>query len=183
MPKTKAITKSTRHKVGQYLVASDCVYLKVVAVVDSGMGPMYALLNPKSNHLHWESQYQVDNDNMTAGVPEFDKFKALQAGDILKLSNGESDKNTSYVTVLARVDDAVLLSARPNRQLAQRLLQLDKMFSDISEETGLSFSDLIGEEDMAKMKKLGSSLHAAKIAEEWLPIETITLMNWEIVTE
>lgn len=177
---SKTIIKSSVFKVGDYIVAPDCVYLRIMAVVDSGMGPMYGVLGPKDAVLHWQSQYQLDSDKMVVGQPPLEQLKSLKAGDIIRA--GQRDE-ANYVTVLARVGDAVLLSSRPNKRLAQKLIQLDKMFSEVSEDTGMNLTDLIDEREMTALKKLGSSLHAAKIADEWLAIETIALMNWELVSE
>lgn len=177
-----AVQKSTLYKVGDYLTANDRVFIKIIAVIDSGMGPMYGVLTPKhSDHIHWKSQYELDSDNLYRSEPDFAGFKQLKAGDILRI--GQDEKSSTYVTVLARVDDAVLLSSTPDKRLAERLLKLDKFMKEATEEIGVELTDFLDEKDLRDFKRVGSQLHASKIVGDWQPVETLALMHWDIIKE
>lgn len=180
--KASAITKSVKHKVGDYVCAPDRVFIRIVAVIDSGLGPMYGCVTPThSDHIHWKSQYELDSESLVRGTPNFEGCNQLVAGDILRV--GQNEKSSVYVTILARVGEAILLSSAPDKRLAERLLQLDKVMKDVTEDTGLDITDFFDDEDMRNFKRIGSQLHASKIAGNWMPIETLALMNWDIIKE
>lgn len=179
-----ALAKSTKFKVGDYITASDKVFLKIIAVVDSGMGAMYYLYNPrpdlKGDNYRWESQYELDEQKLVVGVPDYEGANKLQAGDILNLGSPEA---VNYSTVLARVGNAVLISQTPDKKKADMLLKLDDAMKEMSSEFGEMASSLLDDEQRAQVKKMKSSIHASKTAGEWWDVERIALMNWQILGE
>lgn len=178
--KTKAVAKTTKFKAGQWLVAEGKVFVRIVAVIDSGVGAMYFMYSSKpdlKNPYQWESQYQLDEDKFEVGTPDYAAAQKLKAGDILNLGSPEE---SNYATVLARVDDAVLLSQTPDKQKADMLLKLDDMMQKMGEEFGETYGGM-DDDDRRKIKKMGSQLHASKAAGRWYDVNVIALMNWQIL--
>lgn len=172
-------TKATNFAEGDWITAPGHVYLKVLAVIDSGVGPMYCIFSPKTpNGVGWQSQYQLDEDGMALAEPDFSRFAKLKAGDILRVGTDDEDP---YVVVLARAGQAVLLSHVPDKKLASKLMELDKHLKQLAD---LSDGESIFEgDDLARIKKMGSQLHSSKIAGDWMDIRQIALMHWEIIEE
>lgn len=170
--------KSTKFKVGDYITAPDKVFLRVIAVIDSGLGAVYLLNNHKSNNNQWESQYELDQDKIAVGQPDFEGASKLKAGDILNLGSPEQ---TNYATVLARVGDAVLLSQTADKQKANMLLKMDEQIQRMGEEFGKMMGAVLDDDERARIKKMGSSIHASKLAGEWFDVRNIALMNWQIL--
>ena len=174
------ISKSVKFEVGDWLTAPNVIFLRVCVVVDSGLGPMYGLTSAKHrDSIHWESQYEVDDQKLVKSEPEWEKFNKLKAGDILRQGHAE---DRPYLTVLARVGDAVLLSEVPDKAKSDMLLKLDEYIKTVGGEFGVGHKGL-GDQEISTIKKMGSQLHASKRAGDWLDIEFITLMNWELVEE
>lgn len=175
-----ALKKSTKFKAGDYIVAPDKVFLRIIAVIDSGMGAMYFLVNPRpsSTRYAWESQYELDEDGMEVGEPNFELARKIKPGDILNLGSPES---ANYATVLARIDNAVLLSNTPDKKKADMLLKMDQKMREMGEELGASLGGLLDDGDRAKINKMRSSVHASKTTGEWWDVDTIALMNWQIL--
>lgn len=178
--KSTAVVKSTKLRPGDYVTRDDRVFLRILGTIDSDLGPTYACLCPKCADIHWYSQYEMDSDGMTKAEPDLAAYQALRSGDIIHC--GHSD-DRGYRTVLARAGDAILLSQEPNKHLAQALLKVDKMLKAEMADSDLQLSDILGKDEMHRLKKLGSSLHAAKIAGDWYSVEKLALYNWPIVSE
>ncbi len=177
---TKAIVKGTKFKAGDYIVAPNKVYLKVMAAVDSGMGAMYGLVSPNGTDMRWMSQYQLDQDEFERKDPDYTAIKNVKAGDIFKVGQ---KKDAVYVTVLARVADAVLLSRQPKKGMAEMMLKMDAMLKEMASTMDMEVEDVLDEEELKEFKQMGSQLHSSKIADDWISIEKLCLMNWELVSE
>lgn len=175
-----ALVKSTKFKAGDYIVADDKVFLRVIAVIDNGLGAMYALVNPRAKQagIQWESQYELDEDSMVVGYPDFEAARKLKPGDILNL--GASDQ-ANYATVLARVDNAVLLSQTPDKKKADMLLKMDDKMREMGEEFGGAIGGILDDDDRKKINKMRSSVHASKTAGTWWDVDNIALQNWQIL--
>lgn len=178
--KKKAIVKPTQFEVGDYVVAKARVYLKVAAVVDSGLGPMYGMIAPTKTSMGWLSQYELNQDEYFKQDPPLEKYYSIKAGDILRIG---SEKNDVYVTVLARAGDSVLLSKAPKKGLAEQMMKLHAFVKDMAEDMGESVEELLGEDEMRELKRMGSQLHSSKIAGEWVSIEWLCLMHWDWIEE
>lgn len=177
---TTAIAKTTKYKVGQWVSSPDSVWLLIVGMIDSGMGPMYALMSPKqpdSRGLRWQSEYEMLEEEMTPGEPNYKGCRALKIGDILTI--GSSDGDQVYATILARVGDAVLLSQTPDKSKVKMMEHMDRVMSEMGEEMGFS-GGLLDEKDRKRLKRQASTLSTAKMAGRWMSVDQIALMNWEL---
>ncbi len=176
--KTKA--KTIDFKVGDWITTKNTVFMRIEAVIDSGLGPMYCCTSPRSESVKWYSAYELEDDRFEKREPDFKRFNKIRAGDILKVGH---DDNAPYLTILARQGNAVLLSTTPDKQKYQMIKHVEKMMREVSRDEGLDFDEILGEEEKRHLKRMGSQLHASKVAGEWKSIEWITLMNWQLISE
>lgn len=175
------ITTKSKYKVGDYITADDYVIRKVLAVVEDGLQPVYAVDNPKGDKddIKWVTEFELDEDSMSQITPDFASYHALEAGDILHMGQA-SDRE--YTTVIARVGDLVLLSMAPHSHELKQATQLSDQLKELTD----GEVDLIGslDEDTKKaLKKHSSSRWTKNVASMWRSVEWICLMNWPIVKE
>lgn len=179
-PATTKVAAGPKFAEGDWITAPGRVYLRIMSVIDQGMGPLYGVWSPRSPEMiKWETQYQLDDDKMVKDEPNFGRFKKLAPGDILRLGQ-DADKDP-YVVILARQGNSVLVSHVPDKRLLGKLLEMEKAMRSMADlEDGQSFFD---DDELDRVKKMSSQLHSSKIAGEWRSIRNLTLMHWEIIEE
>lgn len=174
-------TKQPKYKKGDYIAGEKTVFLKIACVLtDDENLPIYGVTGPKSrNIVHWESQFELDEQDFGKRTPDFKSYQNLKTGDFLVIQSGKK-----YVKVLARVGDAVLLSGAPNdmpastSKMATEILgQLEEVMEDIK--------TMEGESSSAKkyIQNMGSQNYQNKKTTSWMHVDQICLMNWPIAKD
>lgn len=180
MAKVAQAKEEKGYKIGDFLAAPKTVILEVVAVVDTGAMPVYGFRSPKHNHIQWETSYQVEQDNMKKLTPDFKAYSKIKTGDILKIGGGSIEEGV-YIRVLARVGDAVLLSEKPQAEKIKKVTKLAEQLSDLTDGE-LDIMQALDADDRETLRKMASTTHASKLANEWMYWGTICLMNWTLIT-
>lgn len=179
--KTKKVKEKLILKTGDCIVRKDSIFLKIVGVVNSGLGNMYAYVNCKSGNINWYSQYEIDEGKWEIKEPDFEFYrKHIKAGDIFKVADQDA---SPYITVLARVDNAVLLSALPQKGALNTLRTFEKAMHMMAEQSGEEMEPMLDAEDEADLRRRSSQLHSSKIADEWMDINKLCLMHWTLISD
>jgi len=161
-----------KFKTGDYLTNTEkknhCIY-RVVIALDNDGEPIYACLaSPKNSQIDWYTEKELLARMFNVVEPDFKEFKAIKMGDLIRI--GETDK---YVRVLARIEDCVLLSNAPSKELGSLVGELDSLLG----------GHILGEEDRQHLKDHGSMTKMHQEANDWWHIDTLALMNWTIIKE
>lgn len=169
-----------KYKVGDYVTSPKHVFLEIVGVIDQGVLPIYAIRNPKNmSQIRWESQYELDEQNLEKGTPDFAKFAAVQAGDVLKM--GFTD-DRQYLRILARVGDVVMLSAAPDPKTVKDVTDLSKQLEELTDGV-VNPLEMMGKADKDMLRKMASTTHASKVATDWVHVRHLALYNWQLIGE
>lgn len=177
--------KKPKYKVGDYLVAEKIKFLEVVSVIADGPMPIYAIrlvraANKGGTSVKWNTEYELDEDNVSVVVPDFSAYHKLQAGDVLRIGWDEHDSDL-YSTILARVGNMALLSDIPQNKLKE----VAKIAAQLKEltEGQLDLMESLDDSTRSDMKKRMSLSHTSRVAAYWMHVDDICLFNWPIVRE
>lgn len=169
-----------KYKAGDYICNPSTVFLKVHAVVAKGATqPVYLLGGRhiyKGDYTDWSTEYECGEQGYTKAIPDFDLWDSLKPGDIIK--TGQSDER-GYVNVIARVDNAVLLSGEPHDHEDS---SIDKLTKQLAELAGADLEDAT-DRLRNDLRKHGSMKHQHQVAVKWTTTEQLALMNWVVVKE
>lgn len=159
-----------QYAAGEFIVSQESVYMLIVAVIP-GDPSLYAISHIKQNdHLHWITEHEIADRGYVKGVPHFAAFQQLQVGDTIAMGDN------SYMKVLARVDDAVLLSQPPD-EAASFILDMARSMKEQGIEAAMPDGAQEQLQNAASMNK------AYRRAGHWHDVRTIALFNWRIVRD
>ena len=161
----------TLFKTGDYIVNYNTVFLLIVAVVP-GAPTLYATTNIKENdHIHWMTEFEAVDRGYSVGKPDFTSFEGLAVGDMLQIG-----QEGSYMKVLARIENAVLLSQMPDEG-ANIILDMNTAMME-------SLGSPIVPKDIASELQEARSIHRSyRRAGHWHDVRTLAMFNWKIVSE
>lgn len=164
-------------KVGDYIANDITMLLEIMAIVPGSQGNVYAVRNVKDlTKLTWYTDHEIKNRNFVKKTPDFARYRKLKEGDIINV--GLANKQ-AYCEVLARINDIVLLSSVAEREKSELVT---KMAEQIEKLTGGGV-ELLSESERREVQQMGSISHARKVAESWIEVDTICLMNWDIISD
>jgi hypothetical protein len=154
-----------KYKIGDFIANDETVLMQICVIIDQGT-PCYGVKSFKNpDHLHWYTEAELAP--YWLHTLDLKPYHALKVGDHIKVSE-------DYVVVLARSGTAVLLSETSNDH-ARQLLSLGEHFK---EHVGVP---MFNDETQSKLKQAVSILKAHARADDWYDVETIAMMNWQIV--
>lgn len=178
----------SKFKIGDYISADDTILIKIVAVMqeekDKSIYPIYALSSSKMENIKWVTEYELEKKNFKKALPpDFEKFRKIKSGDVLKIECIHKGKNqTEYKYVIARVGDVCLLSRSPEKEMVQEINKLSEQIAELTEGQINILEDL-SDDVKTSLKETESSLHNSKVADDWYHVDFLATLNWEIISE
>lgn len=166
---------AAKYKVGEYVTREDSIILEVQAVIENDM-PLYGVFGYKEHHLHWDSEYELENKGFKKVIPDFERWNKVQAGDLIHCG---VTKERSYCKVIARVGNLVMLSTSTLTKKNKE--DLERITSQLEE---LTDGEITGEKVAEKFGFPETNSEAYKTAaDKWWSIHDLALMNWELLVE
>lgn len=164
-----------KYKVGDYLAGHDTVFYKIVGAID-GPVPVYAATSIKEQGAMWFTENEFTDRKIVPTTPDWRGAESLQVGDVVNAGCGHANHPAAYITVLARVGDAMLFSQMPDPGAHDMLRYVEHM--EKQHNAKVADDDQIrAARDATNTRKL--SLQAG----DWVSTTEVALMNWVIVKD
>lgn len=173
---------SAKYKAGEYLAGKETVAIEIVCVIEPDDPSADALYGVRDysfspghrsceHEMHWLTEYELNEQGIHKYTPDYELWGSIKAGDMVKSGH-------QYRKVLARIDEAVLLSTAPDdpdkgKEVEKLAGQLDELL-EIEGETN-QFTKLV--KDVIGPRITSSKAHRTAIS-DWLSIKDLALRNW-----
>lgn len=157
-----------KYKLGDFLTAENSVLLMIVAILP-GDHEIYAVKHVKQCEVSWMTRHELDMEKYKLVKPNLHEFQDAKVGDHVKMGK-------HYVTILARIDKAVLLSQAVQEE-ARAIIEAAESMDDA---LGFSF---ISKEHRDHLREHTTHKHTHNSVDAWYDIDVMALMDWKLIRE